>query len=107
MDELHDKVAYIVTTSTPRQVNTMVEDVARDANAVAAATVRGYVDAVRSGVAAIEGIHLRILRVGELWELPDVAFPASSASSASLPSFLDIAAEAAGEHPHGFPATER
>ncbi|GAA0993944.1 Fic family protein [Subtercola frigoramans] len=50
---------------------------------------------VDSGVAAIEGIHLRILRVGEVWELPDPPFPGPPLASGDQPSFLDVAAKVA------------
>jgi Fic/DOC family len=50
-----------------------------------------------SGVASIEGITLRILRVGEVWEIPDTEFPESVDASAPQPTFFDAAVEVAGD----------
>lgn len=47
-----------------------------------------------SGVAAVDGIHLRILRPGELFELPDSEHQAAT-TEVTEPSFLHIAAAAA------------
>lgn len=49
-----------------------------------------------SGVAAIEGIHLRILRPGELFEVPDAEHHAADAGLAE-PSIFDVAARATQE----------
>ncbi|MCS5732862.1 Fic family protein [Herbiconiux daphne] len=46
-EELHDHVVKIVTTYTPRQVENMLAIVDRDANKVAAESVRVFVDAAR------------------------------------------------------------
>jgi fido (protein-threonine AMPylation protein) len=53
-DELHDQVAHIVSSSTPRQLENMLADVAADANSRAAQTIRDYVDAARGTGPAIK-----------------------------------------------------
>jgi hypothetical protein len=49
-----------------------------------------------AGVAAVDGIHLRILRPGELFELPDAAHHAA-VEDLPEPSFLDIAVATADD----------
>lgn len=49
-EELHDQVVRIVTTYTPRQVETIMATVEQDANGVAAESVRVFVDAARGHV---------------------------------------------------------
>src|SRR5690606_205466 len=46
-DELHDQVAHIVSSSTVRQLENMLADVAATTNAQAARTIRSIVDAAR------------------------------------------------------------
>lgn len=70
--ELHDKVAHIVTSSTQRQVATMLEDVMRDSNAVASAAVRSYVDAAR-GVGPAVATSSRAMSAAQRGESYDTA----------------------------------
>lgn len=47
VEELHERVTYIVTTSTPRQLENMLADIDRNANRQAASSIRSIVDAAR------------------------------------------------------------
>jgi hypothetical protein len=53
-DELHDKVAQIVASSTPTQLNTMMRAIHADANTVAAAAIAAVVDAARGVGPAVQ-----------------------------------------------------
>lgn len=48
-----------------------------------------------SGIAEREGVRLRVPKVEEIFEEPDLAFPAATASPPPAPSFLDEALNAA------------
>lgn len=73
--ELHDKIAHLVATSTPRQVDQILGQVKADANKVAAESVRVFVEAARGNITTVdsESRALNAAQAGEAYDQARVA----------------------------------
>lgn len=106
-DELHDEIVRIVVSSTPRQVDRLLEEVKARANDAAAddiavfiAAARGHVNTVSTGskamMAAQRGEHIDTARVARFREVvealqrtPPVSRPVNDPGRAALVPFYE------------------
>lgn len=74
-DELHDKVAHIVTTSTPRQVQNILDQIGGEVNGVAAESIRVFFEAARGNIHTVKtgSRAMNAAQLGETYDATRVA----------------------------------